>query len=263
MRIVFAGGGAKEYRQYLETVNANRLFSIFHEERYIKKYSPKRWLMIDSGAHSWNKFTITKIGHSSSVKLPPIEDYLQNYRTLMSKLHSNLNWYWVEFDVYGHRKKELIDEDYLKMLRLVPKERILRVYHPIIDGGSCAVLKQWIDEGQTYIGIGNDSIPILGDIFRLTRDKVKVHGFAMTKLDLVRHYPFYSVDSTSPLASMMYGTVMVEGLKQQAKKRMLKEKDYRVFRKPLDNTIDGINKILKTEKELTDLWAKKGIVWHD
>src|SRR5574343_555309 len=160
MRVVCAGAAARLYRETCIKLDCSKLFSFFHEAGYIKKWNKATWLMVDSGAHSWNKLTITKIGHKASVELPEINPYLKKYAELMLELRDH-PYIWVEFDVYGHLPKKEIDDQYEVFTSIVGKDKFMRVYHQMIDGGSLKELDKWIAEGQKYIGIGNDSIPLL------------------------------------------------------------------------------------------------------
>ena len=79
----------------------------------------------------------------------------------------------------------------------------------------------------------------------------------MTAIDLLKRYPFYSVDSTSWLAGGRYNFVMTlkgTDLKSSHEFRGLSnaEKDKR-----------NIMATVKMTKFITELWAKRGIVWKD
>lgn len=92
-------------------------------------------------------------------------------------------------------------------------------------------------------------------VFYRTRDKIRVHGFGMTAIDLLKRYPFYSVDSTSWLAGGRYNFVMTlkgTDLKSSHEFRGLSnmEKDRR-----------NIMATIKMTKFITALWEKRGIKW--
>lgn len=83
-------------------------------------------------------------------------------------------------------------------------------------------LRRYIDEGYEYIAIGglipNASSVLVGPLDRLWghvlcdtdgNPKVKIHGFAMTAFELMRRYPWYSVDSSSWLKVGAYGKIFV------------------------------------------------------
>lgn len=82
------------------------------------------------------------------------------------------------------------------------------------------ILKWYIDKGYEYMALGG-MVPIstpnlmiwLDHIWDkyLTNDdgtaRIKVHGFGMTSLDLLKRYPWYSVDSTSWVMTGRFGSV--------------------------------------------------------
>lgn len=262
MRIVAAGARQKSYTEMCIKKDVSKLYSFLIDQTYIRRWNSNSWLMVDSGAHSWNKFTITKIGHQSSGNLPEIGTHLKKYAAFMKEFKDR-PWIFVEFDVYGHLEKKAIDEQYSFFSSIVGRDKFIRVYHPIIDGGTLKVLDEWIEQGQSYIGVGNDSISYLDPIFKRTRDRVKVHGFAMTKFDLLTRYPFYSVDSTSPLSAFMYGSYSKGSLKKGPKQQLIKNKDPDFFKSPTRHMIEMVDDLKKTEKFLTNLWEKRGVVWND
>jgi hypothetical protein len=263
VRIVCAGGTRMEYTNLCVKHRAAKLYSVLNDKSHIRRWqSDELFLMIDSGAHSWNKFTITKIGHSSSGdNLPPIKDHAEWYLQLIYQFRHR-PWIFVELDCYGNLDKSYIDQMYHRVKAIKGNFEFIRVYHPTIDNGSCSELRKWIDEGQTYIGIGNDSIPILDRIFSLTGTSVKVHGFAMTKESLLLQYPFYSVDSTSPLACEMYGS-KTQGVKQVPKERLVKNRDPALVRDRFLRLEDAVREIKKTELFLTRYWLQRGVNWND
>lgn len=105
--------------------------------------------------------------------------------------------------------------------------------------------------------------------FAKTKGKWKLHGFGMTGKKILYTYPFYSVDSTSWQAGMRFGvtksqktgTSMTFRDKEDAIHndipKELIEGDY-LTRLPYD-----IEYWLSYEREIAELWRKRGIVWKD
>ena len=204
MKVILAGQTRTEKNlNFIKENQIMTLLSYLNNQGQIEKWNGGR-LMVDSGAHSWNKLTIQKFGHKARTNLPDPVLFYDGYVEFIKK-HRKKDYIFVELDIYKVLSKEKIDEYYKKVKSINGNFEFIRVYHPAIDNGTLKVFKEWIDEGQTYIGIGNDSTPILNNIFKLTRDKVKIHGFAMTKVDLIKQYPFYSCDSTTYKAMNIYG----------------------------------------------------------
>jgi hypothetical protein len=240
-----------------------KLYSFLNERKLIENWDDSTFLMVDSGAHSWNKDTITTgVGMKRKTKIRPAKEFIETYFDFISQFKDK-KVVFVEFDVYGHLSKEQIDEFANRVSELNGCCKFLRVYHPILDNGSLDLLRQWMDEGHEYIGIGNDSSEMLDKIFAVTRDKVRLHGFAMTKLWMMEKYPFYSVDSTSPLSTVIFGryTTPVMAFKERA--HIIEERSVECFHQDHERIRNAVIEVAKTQDYITALWAKKGIKWQD
>jgi len=273
MKIYAAGSfGVKGIPDFLDNncvkLKIPKLYSFLNDIKYIDNYPETKHssLMVDSGAHSWNKLNIN-VCTSTNVqkKLPNIGEFSKKYFKYISEnYHRNI--VFVELDTYGVLSKEKMDAFAKKVFAFRGKAQFIRVYHPQLDGGSLGVLKEWIDAGQTYIGIGGSSYDMLGDIFKITRNDIKLHGFALTKADLLHKYPFYSVDSTSYLSPARYGGVYREGLKSVKNETLIRQKspEY-IIGLDRSKTGEKIEKALinlkKSEIYFTKLWEKRGVVW--
>jgi hypothetical protein len=84
---------------------------------------------------------------------------------------------------------------------------------PIVVGWhECRDWAGWLDQCQKhpYNAVGSDHNMAIGQWFRYLNEarktKTRVHGFAVTKPEYIRRYPFYSVDSTSWLDGSKFGT---------------------------------------------------------
>ncbi len=97
--------------------------------------------------------------------------------------------------------------------------KVLPVWH---FGTDERYLNRYIDEGYDYIAIGglipNASSVLVGPLDKLWghtlcdrvgRPRVRIHGFAMTAFELMRRYPWYSVDSSSWLKVGAYGKIFM------------------------------------------------------
>lgn len=262
MKILIAGSNSRESENKTKQYNLGKLYSILSEKKDIEKWNDKHLLMVDSGAHSWNKSDITVTGVKGRSKLPSAKIFLKDYSNFIKK-YSTKKVIFVEFDVYGKLDYQDITDEYNKIMQIDGNFKIIRVYHPVLDGGSFDILKQWIDEGQDYIGIGNDSIPYLDKIFLMTEDKIKIHGFAMTKLSLLEKYPFFSVDSTTPLSTVLFGNYPNKFIGMKDKKKVIEEKSIEIFHDDWERLENALIKVKKTEKYLTQLWKNKGIIWNE
>jgi len=128
-------------------------------------------------------------------------------------IHNNIG----EFDIYanldaiGDWKASETNQKYLESCGLKP----IPVYH---YNEPLEVLKRMLSEYE-YIGIGGSTqldtkgcFNFFNECFELICNedgtpKNRIHGFGLTKLKIMRHYPFYSVDSTAPLLQAAMGTL--------------------------------------------------------
>lgn len=262
MKIFIAGTDARKNDQSCRAQDAPKLYSIMDSKKSIRDWDDKHLLMVDSGAHTYNKTTNTKVGYKVRAKVPEVKQYALDYLKFVN-MYKERKYIWVELDVYGHMSIEKIDDMYKQAMDMGLSGRYIRVYHPSMDGGSMDVLREWIEQGQDYIGIGNDSKDILNDIFMLTKDKVRLHGFAMTKLDLLHAYPFYSADSTTPLSTIIFGKYTRPIMNYYDKGEIIKMKSVWAYQPDEERLFNSIAEAMKTQQYFTDLWAERGIVWDD
>lgn len=263
MRILAAGAASKEYRDDCIELNVGKLYSALTEQKHIKEWPEDKFLMADSGAHSWNTSTLTHITKGKQrKKLPDPKVFYKQYAEFI-QTQKDKPFVFVELDCYGVFDIDYADGMYKDIKTIGGKHQFIRCYHPIIDNGDLSTLKKWVDEGQTYIGLGNDSTHLLDKIFNLTQDKVKYHGFAMTKDELIIKYPFYSCDSTTVLSAVKFGSMYSYRLWQLSKDWMIK---YRMVESTYDDkkrVREGLRAMKESELFYTKLWERRGIVWKD
>lgn len=262
MKILIAGSNTRDVANCCRKYDMPKLYSFLNERRLIEDWDDMYDLMVDSGAHSWNKDTITQVGMKRGSKLKPAEEFIETYFHFIKK-HKDKKVVFVEFDVYGHLPTERIDKFYERVQELSIAGEFIRVYHPMLDNGTLDVLRKWIDEGHEYIGIGNDSTEYLDRIFYLTRDRIKLHGFAMTKLGLMEKYPFYSVDSTSPLSTVIFGRYSVPQMSFKERDEVISEKSIECFHDDWERLENAVIETRRVQDYITAVWAKKGIVWQE
>ena len=217
-------------------------------------------VMIDSGAHTWLHFAQGSVVDTQKKVLAKINihEQLEKY---MQDVCGNV-WpdaVWVELDVYGMLGEKLLDEAHVRAK--AAKAKYMRVYHPTIDRGSCETVKKWIDQGETWIGVGNDSGRVLDKFFSLTGDKVKVHGFAMTKWEMLRRYPFYSADSMSWMAGVVYGMGFTSSGQSISRDQITKERDVWLVTPNKARYAAGMASMKSLERAATSLWSARGVTW--
>ena len=81
MKIILAGGSNSTnlYQEHVKDHNLVKLYSILNEKNLINRWDVNHPLMVDSGAHSWNKETITPVGMKRGTKLKPAREFLDWY----------------------------------------------------------------------------------------------------------------------------------------------------------------------------------------
>lgn len=263
MRILAAGAASKSYREYCLEYDCGKLYSALSEKKHIREWPKEEFLMVDSGAHSWNAQSLTGVSKAQArKKLPDAKTYYKQYAEFYNEM-KDANFVFVELDTYAVFGLDYADGMYNEIKSIKSSNQFIRVYHPILDGGDLSVLKKWLDEGQEYIGLGNDSEPYLDKIFDLTREKIKYHGFAMTKDKHIIKYPFYSCDSTTVLSAFKFGSLYCYRLWQLSKEQMIREKLKESVYSDEDRIRLGVINMKKSEDFYTKLWKKRGVVWND
>jgi len=257
MKLYLAGSSQKSVNDPVMSIKGvNKLWSYLNDKSNIAEYINHNSTMIDSGAHSFNKVAGSQAKRKN---LPPIQDFFKSYVEFCVQ-HKHKDWVFVELDVYTTIGTEAVDE----MYRYAQSKgvNLMRVYHVQIDGGTCNKIREWQDEGHKYIGIALDSVPILNRVFSTTRDKTKVHGFAMIAKKFLDNYPFFSCDSSSWLSPMQYGNKRstITG-KPIDKQKAIKTRDACMFQQPFEISLAYIHNLIKQQDYYARLWAKRGVVW--
>lgn len=125
---------------------------------------------------------------------------------------------FASLDVIGNPEKTW--EIYLYMRsQLLDKSKLIYTYHigePIINLIKALNYKDQFGNLK-YIALGgmalknhNERKSFLDNAFHHIPPEVKVHGFGMTDYDLIKSYPFYSIDSTTWLKAAAFGELCFE-----------------------------------------------------
>ena len=263
MRILAAGAYNQHYRDICLEYNCGKLFSALTERKHILEWPSDRFLMVDSGAYSWNIQTLGQgSAYQTRKKLPDVKEYCADYVKFYEE-NKDSNFVFVELDTYGVLDYDYLTGVYNEVKQMNGKAQFMRCYHLILDDGDLSVLKKWIDEGQDYIGLALDSEPYLQKIFDLTREKIRFHGFAMTKDSWIIKYPFYSCDSTTVLSAVKFGSILRYRLWQLGKDKMIKDKILFSAYSDADRISRGVQSMKESEIFYTKLWKQRGVLWND
>jgi len=149
-----------------------------------------------------------------------VRKYLDDYCEFIHKYKDQLLGY-VNLDIIYNAEQSYVNQQYMESKGLRP----IPVFH---YGEDLCWLEKYLKE-YDYIGIGGVAggvtlqqfVNTLGDkAFELVEKinpHIKIHGFAVTPLNLMKRYSWYSCDSTTWLKHAAYGNVIVpryDALKQ-------------------------------------------------
>tara|TARA_R100001594_G_scaffold150647_1_gene213060 strand:+ start:5816 stop:6556 length:741 start_codon:yes stop_codon:yes gene_type:complete len=246
MKIYFAGA-----ENNLKLFRKLKIDNLLIAYPFIKKKITninKKWF-IDSGAYS---------AYTRNINID-IDKYI-NF-ILKNKLKQ-----FASLDVIGNPKASY--KNYLYMKNKKIKNQIPSFHY----GEDLKYLIRYLEE-NSYIAIGglvplkNDKTKMhnfLNNCFNVIckfRD-VKIHGYGVNNWEILKKYPFYSVDATSWLNPNIYGQHFKFSNGKLKRIPHTKPATNRFYdsEKKLEASL---KEFLKAEKYLTKLWEKRGVIWND
>jgi len=170
--------------------------------------------LADSGAFTIRTATITKGSKDGrDTEGVDYDKYLSEYiEWLKVQKRAGLADYWVEMDIAVAVGYPWVEKQRLAYERAGLSEGLVNVWHSDKDWDYWLYL---LDEARRpgrsrYVAIEShqrDRRPLeYAKFLRAAYDRgVRVHGFKMTASDDMHLYPFFSVDSSSWIAPMLYG----------------------------------------------------------
>ncbi len=263
MRYYFAG--SKPSRSILEEVGANKILVSYLDFKgdEVETLKPTEQVFLDSGAFgAWSKGRV--------IDIQVYIEYLKKHKDRFA-VYANL-------DVIGDPEKTLENQKIMEAAGLHPL--------PTVHYGADDKYLHFYGANYPYIALGG-LVPLtkeraklrnwLNHCFKILtpyiRDKgLKIHGFGMGSSDVLSQYPFYSADSTSWLAGAKYGTCykwdsQAYKLRDigffKDKKTYMRGANLKLLEHYRERLKSDAKEFLKMEKDLTDLWTKRGIVWKD
>ncbi len=291
MRIYLAGTEQNESQPLIKKGLIESAFvSYYYERRHKISYMPifrknTKNIIVDSGAHTFFS-ELAGAGLSVSVhkkkhktKDTP-EQYFEKYKKWLIAQYKYYD-YFVELDIgeIVGQKKVLEWREEFKKLGIYKK--CITVYHPDVMSWEdyIATLK---DSESKYVALEGDRpqirkrLPYLKLIKEGYDRGIKIHGFAMTKENVYLELPFYSVDSTSWKAGVMFGVGKVITSRGKIKNIRFNDKELcfsangvniNIHSKNLavarfNRYILSIRAYAKIEKEITRVWRERGIIWN-
>jgi hypothetical protein len=217
---------AIEQAQCVPIVQKDLIPNAFYSYYYMRKSKPMvanmvanrphhKLIFVDSGAHSFfaenhdKGLSVSNLKKKTKTKETP-DEYMKNYIIWLKKHIDDLDYY-AELDI-----GEIVGQDKVMLWRQQLKDeglyhKCVTVYHPDImtDQDYIDMLD---DSVSRYVALegDRDSRPRINynKYLKLAFERgVKTHGFAMTKTDVFLNYGFWSVDSSSWKAGVIYGYI--------------------------------------------------------
>lgn len=181
---------------------------------------------------------------------------IEEYRDFLLK-HKDRFCLYANLDVIGNADATQRNQEILEEAGLNP----LPTFH---YGSNYSILRKMVKK-YNYIGLGG-IVPLalkqnilkehLGKCFGIIGTEKKTHGWGCTSIEILKTYPFYSVDSIA----WLHGEISRRKMKlinMQIKTEVNKIDYYRQI--SLQNALIYIRAI----NEVTELWKRRGIVWND
>jgi len=154
---------------------------------------PRLRFFADSGAHSAR----TLGGH---IELDDYARWIKRWSPWFT-IYANLDVIWAAEATWRNQRR----------LEDVHGLHPMPVFH---TGESFRALERYLSEGYTYIALGKllgnpvkSLRPWLEKCFRMAQGTAVFHGFGLTVHQLLREFPFYSVDSSSWGSGVRYGAL--------------------------------------------------------
>lgn len=275
MRLHFAFNGDSQGERLLNYGAKNILMSYAYSngklfERILPKLDKTNALLVDSGAFTaWTKG-----------KQVDLEAYIKFCKEVMGKTKAE-TWI-VNLDVIpgsfgqaptAQQREESAQKGWDNYERMKAAGLpVIHVFHMYEDF-------KWLKRlagSSGYIGISpaNDSaVPTrlawLKNVFAEIKNKVKTHCFGLTSYNVMSQVPFFSADSSVWNIGLRYGlSTRYSNFKSQnlSKKDMDRVNNLGIdcdtfYNKPWERVRMSVESQLQMEKDLTRLWAARGIKW--
>lgn len=282
MRIFLAVPDSKPFIKIIQEENGENILFSFAFVKSIDKvkklfgdYNPKN-IIVDSGAFSvWSKGDFIDI-----------DAYAEFCKEVKAFFLPETDISFVNLDVlpgqFGRIPTEQEREDSARqgwenMLYLESKGlKVIPVFHQYESFDWLHKMMQHTD----YIGISpaNDASSVskqswLKNVFMITRDKIKTHGFAVTGYQQIITYPFFSVDSSSWASGARFARIpliingKIKSFNFKHKEDLMKYWNYlpdhakNILESYFDRIRIGVISFIQLQKFITELWSKRGINW--
>lgn len=256
MKLYFAGADNLISQKVLSKSGVdNVLISYYGSKNKELPHNQFKDIFLDSGA--FTAFTKNK-----KIDIDNYIEYVKKNKDIIS-VYANL-------DVIGDWEATQKNQEYIENQGLSPLatfhagsplselERICKKYDYIALGGLVPLstkkrkIRIWLDKCW-FVILNNSS-------------SVKVHGFGVNSFDLLKRYPWYSVDATSWLVPARYGQLLTFNngeIRTHSKRSKTKSLEiYDLTKKEYKELlVQQVGEILKIQNYITRLWEKRRITW--
>jgi len=247
-------------------------------------------LIVDSGAHTFfnqkgGVLSVTNVKRKGTIEVSPSQ-WFCDYMRWLERNRGRYD-YFVELDIGEICGQKTVYAWRRRLARAGLSDRMIVAHHPAVES-----FDEWLarldDVESKYVaieGVRSRSVaPIkyLKYIDVCYERGIRIHGFAMTKIDHMLTYPFYSCDSTSWQSGTRYGRGPVPSMtkpylmfdfsafsEQRMRKEVPQKYHSEVLRAGLatsDGSIRrnalGITSMNLAGAMFTRHWARKGYDWN-
>lgn len=267
MRIVFAGV-SKTTAPILTDLGVKNFLSSFETPKLVEEAAqglvrnyPGTALLCDSGAFSaWTRGIEINLA-----------EYIDFAKDLLARYEGRISHIYIaNLDVIPGRQGTVPSRREVEAAAKAGWENMLTMQRAgitpihIFHQGERYEWLEAMSRRLRYIGISpsNDASTKskklwMRKVYSIIRARNMTHGFAVTAKDLMESFPWYSVDSTSWLAPMIYGKATfsrsfeAEGLSSRKKSHV----EYVLKQQ--------IKTLLRLQQRYTGLWAGRGVTWDE
>ena len=245
-----------------------------------------RFRMLDSGAFTLQTTAISMAGTKGNAKALGV-DYdlmLDKYiKWTQSVRRFNLFDVWVEMDISVVTGYDWVHAQRHKLIAAGLGKGLVNVWHANADWDYWLyLLREAQKPGRSrYVAIEGNALDrpemdYAKFLHVAYRAGVRVHGFKMTKLNCLKKYPFYSVDSSSWIASVVYGTTTTAhrsgGVSSKGKRLRVAEPGatpvwkgstpLRMYRKQRIAMLESSARAwVQASHDLDQYWKRRGVDW--
>lgn len=259
MKLYFAATEDKRNAQLITDMGGDCILQSAYSLHYKKAPNElnSRYYLLDSGGFS-------AIKHGIKIDVNKYADYINRHEikvafnldvsdteeTLKNQKYLEKNTKAYIIPVYHYT--EFISSKYKDLIHDYAKD------YPFISCGTNA---------EQISSVSNNKIAYLDYVYWRVGLKSKIHGLGATSLELMKRYPFYSVDSSSWLNVQKFADFIdfkngqfikiksIKAAKGLHNSSQLLSQDYKLK--------SAIGAYLSCQKYITEYWIRKGVSWNE